>query len=127
MKTTRVIDFFMPLDDHRRPSGNKQHELLDIVAISICAVISGAESWNEIEQYAKIKQKWLSTFLALPNGIPSHDTFNRVISSICPKKFEECFGNWVASLLVATGDVISIDGKTICGAKNVCKIMRVIA
>jgi predicted transposase YbfD/YdcC len=117
MKTTRVIDFFEPLHDHRRPSGNKQHELLDIIAISICAVISGAESWEEIEQYGKIKQKWLSTFLALPNGIPSHDTFNRVISSLCPKKFEECFGNWVSSLIIATGDVISIDGKTICGAK----------
>ena len=77
MKTTKVIDFFEPLHDHRRPSGNKQHELLDIIAISICAVISGAESWEEIEQYGKIKQKWLSTFLALPNGIPSHDTFNR--------------------------------------------------
>ncbi len=117
MKTTRVIDFFEPLNDNRRSSGNKQHELLDIVAISICAVISGAESWEEIEQYGNIKKKWLSTFLSLPNGIPSHDTFNRVISSVCPKQFEECFGNWVSSLIVATGDVISIDGKTICGAK----------
>jgi predicted transposase YbfD/YdcC len=117
MKTTRVIDFFEPLNDNRRSTGNKQHELLDIVAISICAVISGAESWEEIEQYGNIKKKWLSTFLSLPNGIPSHDTFNRVISSVCPNQFEECFGNWVSSLIVATGDVISIDGKTICGAK----------
>lgn len=117
MKTTRVIDFFEPLCDSRRASGNKQHELLDIVAISICAVISGAESWEEIQEYGNIKRKWLSTFLAMPNGIPSHDTFNRVISSLCPKQFEQCFGNWVSSLIVATGDVISIDGKTICGAK----------
>lgn len=117
MKTTRVIDFFEPLDDNRRASGNKQHELLDIVAISICAVICGADSWEEIQEYGKIKKKWLSTFLTLNNGIPSHDTFNRVISSLCPKQFEECFGNWVSSLIIATGDVISIDGKTICGAK----------
>lgn len=117
MKKTRVIDFFEPLEDNRRPSGNKQHELLDIVAISICGVICGADSWEEIQEYGKIKEKWLSTFLALPNGIPSHDTFNRVISSLCPKRFEDCFSNWVSSLIVATGDIISIDGKTICGAK----------
>lgn len=117
MKTTRIIDFFEPLQDNRRPAGNKQHELLDIVAISICAVICGAESWEEIHRYGKIKQKWLSTFLSLPNGIPSHDTFNRVISSLCPSQFEQCFSSWVSSMLEATGEVISIDGKTICGAK----------
>lgn len=117
MSTTRVIDFFEPLKDSRRASGNKQHELLDIVAICICAVISGAESWEEIESYGKIKQEWLSTFLNLPNGIPSHDTMNRVISTLCPIHFEECFSNWVSSLIVATGEIISIDGKTICGAK----------
>jgi predicted transposase YbfD/YdcC len=117
MKTTRVIDFFEPLQDNRRPSGNKQHELLDIVAISICGVICGAESWEEIEQYGKIKQSWLKSFLALPNGIPSHDTFNRVISSLCPDRFEKCFTDWVSSIIVATGEIISIDGKTICGAK----------
>jgi predicted transposase YbfD/YdcC len=117
MKSTRVIDFFEPLEDNRRASGNKQHELLDIVAISICSVICGADSWEEVQEYGKIKMEWLSTFLTLSNGIPSHDTFNRVISSICPDKFEECFRNWVSSLIVATGDIISIDGKTIRGAK----------
>ena len=55
--------------------------------------------------------------MSLPNGIPSHDTINRVISAICPNQFEECFSSWVSSLIVATSDVISIDGKTICGAK----------
>ena len=117
MKKVRVIDFFGALKDHRRSSGNKQHELLDIIAISICAVICGAESWEEIEDYGRIKYKWLSSFLSLPNGIPSHDTFNRVISTLCPDKFEACFSNWVSSLIEATGEVISIDGKTICGAK----------
>lgn len=117
MKTTRIIDFFQPLEDRRRPSGNKQHELQDIVAISICAVVCGADSWEEIERYGHSKQKWLSTILALPNGIPSHDTFNRVISSLCPKNFGECFSNWVSSLMETTKDIISIDGKTIRGAK----------
>lgn len=117
MTSKGVIDFFQELNDSRKPSGNKQHELIDIVAISIFAVICGAESWEEIEEYGKVKQKWLSTFLLLPNGIPSHDTFNRVISSICPKSFESCFSRWVSSLIEATGEIISIDGKTINGAK----------
>lgn len=117
MNKKRVIDFFEGLDDKRSRSGNRRHELLDIVAISIAAVICGADSWEEIEQYGKIKQKWLSTFLSLPNGIPSHDTFNRVMSSLAPEEFERCFSNWVSHLVVPTGEVVSIDGKTICGAK----------
>ena len=118
MNKTRIIDFFGDLTDFRSPYRNKQHELLDIVAITICAVICGAESWEEIEEYGKVKKDWLTTFLPLPNGIPSHDTFNRVMSSICPQEFESCFKNWIKSLIIATNeDVISIDGKTICGAK----------
>lgn len=117
MKTTRVIDFFNELNDPRASRGNKQHDLLDIVAISICAVICGAESWEEIAEYGRIKKKWLGTFLSLPNGIPSHDTFNRIMSAINPLDFERCFSNWVSGLLVATNEIISIDGKTICGAK----------
>lgn len=113
----RIIDFFEPINDNRRASGNKQHELLDIVAISISAVICGAETWEEIEGYGKAKQKWLSTFLSLPNGIPSHDTFNRVISSLDPDEFENCFRNWISSIIESTGSIISIDGKTIRGAK----------
>ncbi len=117
MNSARIIDFFSGLPDNRSCGGNKKHELIDIVAISICAVICGAESWEEIQQYGEIKEKWLNTFLVLPNGIPSHDTFNRVISSLDPLAFEQCFSNWVSSLIVATNEVISIDGKTICGAK----------
>lgn len=109
--------FFEPINDNRRSFGNKQHEFLDIIAISIAAVICGAETWEEIEDYGLAKQKWLSTFLSLPNGIPSHDTFNRVISSINPDEFENCFRNWVSSIIKGTGGIISIDGKTIRGAK----------
>lgn len=86
-----MIYFFEPLEDHRRASRNKQHELLDIVAISIFGVICGADFWEEVQEYGKVKQKWLSSFLSLPNGIPSHNTLNRVISSICPEEFEKCF------------------------------------
>lgn len=113
----RLIDFFTDLEDPRRDKC-KKHLLADLVAISICAVICGAETWDEIEEYATIKKEWLSSFLALPNGIPSHDTFNRLFSSLCPLEFEKCFGNWVASLAgLIKGEVIAIDGKTIRGAK----------
>lgn len=113
-----LIDFFTELEDPRRDKC-KKHLLLDLVAISICAVICGAETWDEIEQYATVKEKWLRTFLKLPNGIPSHDTFNRLFSSLCPLEFEKCFGNWVASLVnISKGEVIAIDGKTIRGAKE---------
>lgn len=117
MGGTKIIDFFQGLEDQRRSAGNRRHELVDIIAIAICAVICGADSWEEIEEYGKVRERWLSSFLSLPEGIPSHDTFNRVISGICPKSFEACFLKWVASLVVPTGELISIDGKTICGAK----------
>ena len=104
MSKTRIIDFFGDLTDFRSPYRNKQHELIDIVAISICAVICGADSWEEIEEYAKVKVEWLTTFLSLPNGIPSHDTINRVMSSICPIEFENCFKNWIKSLIIAISD-----------------------
>lgn len=117
MENIKIFDFFMSLKDPRRNSGNKRHELVDIIAISICAVISGADSWEEIEMYGEIKKDWLTTFLALPNGIPSHDTFNRVMSLVEPNNFEACFNEWVSSLLKATNEVIHIDGKTIRGAK----------
>lgn len=118
MSKTRIIDFFSDITDFRSPFRNKRHELIDIIAIAICAVICGADSWEEVEEYAKVKVDWLTSFLALPNGIPSHDTINRVMSSICPNEFESCFREWVTSLILPTGEeIISIDGKTICGAK----------
>lgn len=113
-----LIEFFQDLEDPRRDKC-KKHLLLDIVAISICAVICGAESWDEIEEYATVKQDWLRAFLSLPNGIPSHDTFNRLFSRLNPDQFEKCFSNWITSLInITKGEVVAIDGKTIRGAKE---------
>src|ERR687897_805446 len=67
------------------------HQLIDILVIAVCAVIACAESWEDIELYGRSKQAWLKTFLALPNGIPSHDTFRRVFMLIDPDAFEACF------------------------------------
>lgn len=113
----KLLDFFEDLEDPRRDKC-KKHLLLDIIAISVCGVICGCEAWEEIEEYGKVKYDWLKTFLPLPNGIPSHDTFNRVFSNLCPANFERCFGEWVASLsTLLEGEVVAIDGKTIRGAK----------
>jgi len=84
------------------------------VTIAVCAVISGAESWVEVAQWARIKADWLADWLALPHGIPSHDTFGRVFARIDPAQFEAGFLRWVH--LVATGatpEVIALDGKTV--------------
>lgn len=93
------------------------HLLIDIVIITICAVICGADSWQEVESYGHAKQEWLSTFLALPNGIASHDTFERVFARLKPQELQQCFLNWVQAVCqITVGQVIAIDGKTLRGA-----------
>lgn len=102
-----------------RINRRKLHLLEDIVFISIAAVLSGAESWNDVELYGKQKKPWLSTFLSLPNGIPSHDTFNRLFAALDPSEFEGFFSAWVKSLAEHyPGDIVSVDGKTIRGSRG---------
>ena len=93
---------------------SRLHELLDIVAIAICAVVAGADSWDDIEDFGKVKGEWLKTFLALPNGIPSHDTFRRLFERLDPDEFQRGFLGWIEALHEATErQVIAIDGKTL--------------
>ncbi|QTD39143.1 ISAs1 family transposase [Polaribacter batillariae] len=116
--TNKLVSIFDKIDDPRRDL-TKLHQLNDILLIGIISVICGADSWNEMELYAKEKEDFLRTFLELPNGIPSHDTFNRVFSAIDSKQFELCFIEWVKTLAQLTDkEVIAIDGKTIRGAKH---------
>src|SRR4030042_1360010 len=89
-----LLDYFSDMPDPR-VERTKLHKLEDILAITICAVICGAEGWTEIELFGESKEQWLRTFLELANGIPSHDTFARVISSIKPDAFEERFQKWI--------------------------------
>lgn len=119
MKTTNELQsIFSKIDDPRRDL-TKLHKLNDILLIGVISVICGADSWNEMELYAQEKEAFLRTFLDLPNGIPSHDTFNRVFSAIDSKQFEVCFIEWVQSLAkLALKEVVAIDGKTIRGAKS---------
>jgi hypothetical protein len=76
----------------------KDHQLQDVISVAICAIISGAEGWVDIENYGKSKIDWLQTFLELPNRMPSHDTFERVFSLLDPQEFQEEFHSWVESI-----------------------------
>jgi predicted transposase YbfD/YdcC len=110
---SNVLKHFSGLEDPRIER-SKQHLLDDIVAIAILAVIAGADSWVAIETYAQAKQEWLRQFLALPNGIPSHDTIARVFARLDSQAFEQCFLNWIQSMTQAMGaQVIPIDGKKV--------------
>jgi len=113
-----VISYFASMPDYR-VERTKRHLLEDIVFITIAAVVSGADGWNSIESFGKARKEWLLHFLELPNGIPSHDTFNRFYAALDPKVFEQCFMKWISSLVtIIDGEVISLDGKTIRGAKK---------
>lgn len=113
-----LIEHFSELKDPR-VNRNIRHNLLDIIAMAICAVIANANDWNEIEAWAICKEDWLQTFLALPNGIPSHDTFNRVFSAIDPQAFLQCFASWINEInIMVHGTVISIDGKRLRRSHN---------
>lgn len=113
-----LSSIFGQIDDPRRSLG-RLHEMEDILIIGILAIICGAETWNNIQEYGEAKEDFLTKFLKLTNGIPSHDTFNRVFSSIDPLEFEGCFVQWVHGMIkVFKGDIISIDGKTIRGGKS---------
>jgi len=107
---------FGDLDDPR-VQGRCAHQLFDIVVIALLAILAGAEGWDAIETYGKAKETWLATFLSLPNGIPSHDTFRRVLSRLDPTQLEARFQDWIGSLLHRLGGkVVAIDGKTLRGS-----------
>src|SRR3954471_19378832 len=95
-----------------RCQGKIEHRLTDILVIAVCAVIACAESWDDIALYGRSKLAWLRTFLDLPNGIPSHDTFRRVFMLIDPDAFERCFTRWVQSRADGVSrEVVAVDGK----------------
>ena len=108
-----ILEHFADLPDPRDERGQR-HRLEDIVVIAVCAVICGADDWMEVAEFGEAKEPWLETFLELPHGIPSHDTFNRVFAALEPAALESCFLSWIEALAGASkGDLIAIDGKTL--------------
>jgi predicted transposase YbfD/YdcC len=115
MHTIVLLEHFAQLPDPRRQGHNKiRHELLDIIIIAIVATVCGADTWVDIESFAKEKESWLRQYLKLPSGIPSHDTFGRFFSLLDPTAFEHCFSAWVQTIRKQIpGEVIALDGKSL--------------
>lgn len=107
-----LLRWFGDLKDPR-PGHNVMHRFSDMLAIAILAVLCGADGWVDVATFGRCKEDWLRTFLPLPHGIPSHDTFGRVFGRLDPTAFEKCFMNWVAALAQSDGRLIAIDGKTL--------------
>lgn len=92
----------------------KKHSMTDILVISICGFICGIDNWVELEEFGEFKKDWFETFLELPNGIPSHDTFGRFYGALDPEAFSRCFTSWIQSVAELTeGEVVALDGKTL--------------
>jgi predicted transposase YbfD/YdcC len=108
-----IIHYFRKLKDPRRTDRCK-HLLLDIIVLALCATIAGAQDWQEIVTFGEERSDWLKRFLELPNGIPSHDTVERVFDRINPRAFQTCFRNWVEAIREFLPiKHIAIDGKTL--------------
>jgi predicted transposase YbfD/YdcC len=108
--------YFRKLKDPRR-AHRRLHLLQDIVVVALCAVIAGAQDWQEIETFGRKRADWLRRFLRLPHGIPSHDTFERVFDRLDPPAFQACFHAWVRAVSATLGiGHVAIDGKTLRGS-----------
>lgn len=114
-----LFRIFVNLKDPR-VGGRCLHPFINIIFITLCSLVGGADSWKAIEEFGKERKRWLSQFINLKNGIPSHLTFARVISIIDPIVFEQCIREWINGITnVLAMDIINIDGKTACGSGHV--------
>ena len=106
---------FASLTDPRSSHApNQRHELLDMLVIAVCAVLCGADGWEDIEEYGKAQAAWFAEVWNLPHGLPGHDTFRRVLSRLDPDELTQCFLSWTAALSdFSVGDIVAIDGKTL--------------
>ena len=116
--TANIEEHFNEITDPRTGNATR-HLFIEILIIAICAVICGADGWSDIELFGKKKESWLRTFLKLPHGIPSHDTFGRVFAKIKPEEFQKQFMQWTQTITVLTeGQVVAIDGKQLRGSHD---------
>jgi predicted transposase YbfD/YdcC len=110
-RTAALMDHFGKLEDPRIER-HKDHKLIDLLVLAICAILCGANDWVAVETFGKAKREWFQRFLALPHGIPSHDTFGRVLALLSPEHLPACFLGWIQAVAQVTdGQVVAIDGK----------------
>lgn len=108
-----LMEHFAQLPDPREASG-RRHVLSDLLTIALCATVCGAEGWTQVAEFGRSKHDWFKTFLSLPHGIPSHDTFGRVFALLDPAALEQCFSTWTQALSQLSGGVlINLDGKSL--------------
>ena len=113
-----LIEHFKELPDPR-VDRTKDHDLIDILVIAICTLLCAGESFNDMEDFGKAKEDWFKTFLGLRNGIPSHDTFNRLFAALDPQAFLDCFVRWTQGLRAAVAqEIVALDGKALRRALN---------
>jgi len=113
-----LLEHFADLTDPR-VERTKLHQLLDVLVMAMCATICGAEGWEDFAEFGKAKREWFETFLELPNGIPSPDTFRRILSRLDPQEFEACFLRWVQAVnRIASGQIVALDGKQLRGSRD---------
>jgi predicted transposase YbfD/YdcC len=118
LPSTSISEHCSPLTDPR-VERCRVHPLAEIVTIALCGVLCGADDWVAIEAFGQEKEAWLRTFLALPGGIPSHDTFGRVFARLDPDEFRACFLAWVRAVVGEVGaQVVAVDGKTLRGSHD---------
>jgi predicted transposase YbfD/YdcC len=124
--TVSLITILKEVPDPRVERG-QEHDLVDILVIALCTLLCGGDSFYDMEEFAEIRLPWLKTFLRLPNGAPSHDTFNRVFQMLDAEQLADCFSRWTQSVRLALGgEVVALDGKSVRRAVNQGEDMRVI-
>ena len=107
------LDYFAEIDDPRNPGGNTKYQACEILLITLCAILCGADSWRDLVEYGKLKLEFLKSFFPYEYGVPSKNTFYRFFAALKPGVFKECFISWVKSLKLIDEEVIAIDGKTL--------------
>lgn len=114
---TTIHEAFDSIEDPRQ-AWKVEHPLVNLIFLTICGVLCGADNWTEIEAFGHAQQEWLEQFLDLKPGIPSHDTLGRVFAQLDGETFSQCFAVWMTSIAERQGKQIAIDGKVMCGSRD---------
>lgn len=112
---TTIHQAFDPLEDPRQ-AGKVEHPLVNLIFVTICGVLCGADTWTEVEAFGQAQESWLSEFLDLTAGVPSHDTLGRVFGLLDTDSFSRCFMVWMTGVAERQGKQVAVDGKVMCGS-----------